>query len=72
MVTKDVTEKKSDPFSNLIQEERTKLDLPGQYGVSATFNVSDLSPFELDSGDRDSRTNPFEEEITGEFHIFFI
>jgi len=34
------------------------VDLPGEYNVSATFNVSDLSPY--DAGD-DSRSNPFEE-----------
>jgi hypothetical protein len=32
------------------------LDLPGEYNVSATFNVSNLSPFDV--GD-DSRTNLF-------------
>jgi len=32
--------------------------LPGKYGVSATFNVSDLTLFDV--GD-DSRSNPFEE-----------
>jgi len=32
--------------------------LPGEYGVSATFNVSDLTLFDI--GD-DSRSNPFEE-----------
>ena len=31
----------------------------GEYQVSATFNVTDLSPF--DAGD-DLRTNPFQEE----------
>ena len=36
------------------------MDLPGEYNVSATFNVTDLSPFDV--GDSlDSRTNPFEE-----------
>ena len=35
------------------------IDLPGDYGVSATFNVADLSPFEFD--DLDSRTSPFED-----------
>ena len=35
-----------------------KLDLPGEYNISATFNVFDLSPFDV--GD-DSRKNPFEE-----------
>jgi hypothetical protein len=34
------------------------VDLPGEYGVSATFSVSDLSS--CDVGD-DSRLNPFEE-----------
>ena len=33
------------------------LDLPGDYSVSATLNVVDLSPFEFD--DLDSRTSPF-------------
>ncbi|XP_031251426.1 uncharacterized protein LOC116109337 [Pistacia vera] len=32
-----------------------KLDLPGEYGVSASFNVADLSPFDV--GDY-LRTNP--------------
>lgn len=35
-----------------------KLDLPGEYNVSATFNVSDLFLFDTGS---DSRMNPFEE-----------
>jgi hypothetical protein len=34
------------------------MDLPGEYGVRATFNVSDLSSFDV--GD-DSRSNPFKE-----------
>jgi hypothetical protein len=34
------------------------VDLPGEYGVSATFNVSDFTLFDV--GD-DSRSNPFEE-----------
>ena len=33
--------------------------MPGEYNVSTTFNVSDLSPFDV--GD-DLRTNPFQEE----------
>jgi hypothetical protein len=32
------------------------VDLPGEYGVSATFNVSNLYLFDV--GD-DSRSNPF-------------
>ena len=42
-----------------INDNAYKLDLPGEYGVSATFNVSDLSPF--DAGD-DLRANPSQEE----------
>ena len=49
------------PFQVLkrINNNAYKLDLPGEYTVSATFNVTDLSPF--DAGD-DLRTNPFQEE----------
>jgi hypothetical protein len=48
------------PFQILekINDNAYKVDLPGKYNVSATFNVSDLSPY--DAGD-DSRSNPFEE-----------
>ena len=42
-----------------INDNAHKLDLPDEYGVSATFNVSDLSPF--DAGD-DLRTNPSNED----------
>ena len=35
------------------------MDLPGEYSVSATFNVSDLVPFDYEGGDL--RANPFEE-----------
>jgi len=35
-----------------------KIDLSGEYGVKATFNVFDLTLFDV--GD-DSRSNPFEE-----------
>ena len=43
----------------MINDNAYKLDLSGEYNISATFNVSDLSPFDV--GD-DSRTNPFEEK----------
>ena len=47
------------PFQVLerINDNAYKSDLPGEYNISATFNVFDLSPFDV--GD-DSRTNPFE------------
>jgi hypothetical protein len=49
------------PFQVLerINGNAYKLDLPGEYNVSATFNVTDLSPFDV--GD-DLRANPFQEE----------
>ena len=40
-----------------INDNTYKLDLPDEYNVSASFNVSDLSPFDVGE---DSRTNPFE------------
>uniref|UniRef100_A0A2N9IIS4 Reverse transcriptase RNase H-like domain-containing protein n=1 Tax=Fagus sylvatica TaxID=28930 RepID=A0A2N9IIS4_FAGSY len=48
------------PFQILekIKDNAYKVDLPSEYKVSATFNVSDLSPFDV--GD-DSWSNPFEE-----------
>ena len=48
------------PFQVLerINDNAYKIDLSGEYGVSATFNVSDLTLFDV--GD-DSRSNPFEE-----------
>ena len=49
------------PFQVLehINNNAYKLDLPGKYDVSVTFNVTDLSPFDV--GD-DLRANPFQEE----------
>uniref|UniRef100_A0A2N9HJN7 Tf2-1-like SH3-like domain-containing protein n=1 Tax=Fagus sylvatica TaxID=28930 RepID=A0A2N9HJN7_FAGSY len=48
------------PFQILekINDNAYKVDLPDEYKVSATFNVSDLSPFDVGE---DSRSNPFEE-----------
>ncbi|GKV13414.1 hypothetical protein SLEP1_g24421 [Rubroshorea leprosula] len=49
------------PFQGIVRinDNAYKLELPGEYNVSATFNVSNLSPFDV--GD-DLRTNPFEEK----------
>ncbi|KAI9194093.1 hypothetical protein LWI28_003055 [Acer negundo] len=49
-----------DPFQVIerINDNAYKLDLPGEYNVSASFNVSDLSPFDV--GDN-LKTNPFQE-----------
>ena len=51
----------NEPFQVLerINDNAYKLDLLGEYNVKATFNVIDLSPFDV--GD-DLRTNPFQDE----------
>ncbi|KAJ9170174.1 hypothetical protein P3X46_018302, partial [Hevea brasiliensis] len=50
------------PFQVLtkINDNAYKINLPGEYNVSATFNVADLSP--CVDAETDSRTNPFEAE----------
>ena len=52
--------RKDGPFKIMerINDNAYKVDLPGEYGVSVTFNVVDLSLFDV--GD-DSRSNSFEE-----------
>jgi hypothetical protein len=44
-----------------INDNAYKLDLLGEYNVSATFNVSNFSPFGV-GNELDLRTNPFQEE----------
>ena len=53
------------PFQVLewINDNAYKLDLPNEYNVSATFNVSNLSHFHAND---DLVTNPFQEEGNGE------
>ena len=43
-----------------INDNAYKIDLPSEYNVSSTFNVSDLSLFYVD-GEFDLRTNPSQE-----------
>ena len=53
------------PFQVLVRINNNayKLDLPSEYNISVTFNVSDLSPFNVGN---DSRTNSFEERKNDE------
>ena len=50
------------PFQVLerINDNSYKVKLPGEYNVSSTFNVSDLSLFDAE-GESDLRTNPSQE-----------
>ena len=50
------------PFQVLerINDNAYKVELPGEYNVSSTFNVSDLPLFDAD-GEFDLRTNPSHE-----------
>ncbi|XP_042031074.1 uncharacterized protein LOC121777781 [Salvia splendens] len=41
------------------------VDLPVEYNVSSTFNVSDLNPFDVSGVELDLRTNPSQEEGDG-------
>jgi len=60
------------PFENLekIGPNVYKVDLPGEYGVSATFNVADLSPYHDESEEIPSlRSNSHQaEEDDGDHH----
>jgi hypothetical protein len=50
------------PFQVLarINDNAYKIELPGEYGVSATFNVADLTPFDV-GDDLNSRSNSLQE-----------
>jgi hypothetical protein len=43
-----------------VNDNAYKVDLPGDYIVSATFNVKDLTPYLDDDDDSDLRTNHFQ------------
>ncbi|XP_057422694.1 uncharacterized protein LOC130716712 [Lotus japonicus] len=51
------------PFQVLerVNNNAYKIELPGEYNISSTFNVSDLSLFDADGGEFDLRSNPFQE-----------
>ena len=51
-----------DPFQVLerINDNAYKLDFPNEYNVSVSFNVTNLSPFDI--GDN-LRTIPFQEKV---------
>ena len=57
------------PFEVLerINDNAYKVDLPGDYGVSATFNVADLQPYEEDDHLSNLRANSLQQgEYDGE------
>ena len=62
--------RKDGPFQVLekINDTAYKLELLSDYNISATFNVSNLSPFDV--GDN-SRMNPFEESGNDENQLAF-
>ena len=55
------------PFKILehIKDNAFKVDLPRDYGVSATFNVADFSPYEEDHYLYDLRSNPVKQGEDG-------
>lgn len=44
-----------------INDNAYKIDLPGEYAVSATFNISDLSPFDAGEEDLNLSTKSIQE-----------
>lgn len=43
-----------------VNDNTYKVDLPGDYNVSATFNIKDLTPYLDDDDDSDLRTNHYQ------------
>ena len=56
------------PFQVLskINDNAYKIDLPNEHGVSNTFNVPDLSPFDVGDEELKSRSNSLKEGRDGE------
>ena len=48
-----------------IGENVYKIELPGEYGVSATFNVSDLAPYEEIEEMTDLRATNMQHDLVG-------
>jgi hypothetical protein len=59
------------PFKVLekINDNAYKLELPPEFGVSPTFNISDLKPYLGEEDELESRTTPIQEGEDDE-HIF--
>jgi translation initiation factor IF-1 len=51
-----------------VNDNMYKVDLPGDYNVSSTFNVKDLTPYLDDDDDFDLRTNHFQPEADDVHH----
>ena len=51
------------PFKILakINDNAYKLELPPEFGVSSTFNISDLRPYLGEEDEFESRTTPIQE-----------
>jgi hypothetical protein len=43
-----------------VNDDAYKVDLPGDYNISTTFNVKDLTPYLDEDDDSDLRTNHFQ------------
>jgi hypothetical protein len=56
------------PYLDKVNDNAYKVDLPGDYNVSATFNVNDLTPYLDDNDDSDLRTNHFQPEADDVHH----